>query len=585
MPSPFRVDVFNAAGVLQGSGPITNVLELRDTRRLDGIGEASFVLPAADPRNALIGAGSSFDLYDEMDGYLGRYYFKNSSIRDNAGLAERTVNCYDALIEFSRTNVGFQRGYVFTTVEQVIEDLLILTPGWRHDIESGIGNTTVNYEGESVFAALDVLRDRWGRHFRLTTNTSVDKQLDFGVFGEDSTIVLANLEGQRQPDFNMARNIGIISSIQQSEDGDWVVNRVIPIGAGVGEASITIEGATLGSYTVQTGTNKNGTFYYYLEDAASVAIYGVRPRVVNFTGIRPLSNNATDIQRAREALKLAAEAYLARHLSSKISYDLGEVYGLQQFPKMGDLIRLVYKGATEEVGYIDVNDTFYVMEMSRVRDADGVRRTSFAVSSTSDLRTSDRDVMVDVVRDVRALKLDIQPYPFRYEVKDRDFTGGFPFPPPDSSDWKKATFRFTIDNTVTTLTKVLLYFRSDHLPRYQASFINFASSIFEVYYETGYNRWYPADLTLEINGVDVTSEFDGPYATGGEQAIIGPLDITEKILAAPGGIYQEHVIEISSSDRTVDNTIGGTQIHLGDAAGEIFFTLSVQGTSQAIIST
>lgn len=584
MPSPFRIDVFNATGVIQGSGPITNATELHDKRRLDQIGEATFILPAADPRNALITAGSSFDLYDEQDGYLGRFYFSTSEIRDRQGRAERVVKCHDALIEFSRTNVGFRRGYHFEPVNQVVEDLVNLASGWRHDIETGIGNTSVTYEGESVFAALDVLRDRWGRHFRLSTTPAVNKQLDFGSFGEDSGVVIANLEGQIQAGITAARNVAIVSDIRYSEDGDWVVNRAIPIGAGQGEAAITIHNATLGDYAVVTAPNKDGTTYAYIEDTDSQDTYGVRPRVVSFTGIRPISNNATDILRAQNATKLAAEAYLLRHLASKVSYDIGNVVGLRVFPKPGDLVRLVYKGATEESAWIDVNALYYLIEISRRREASGDRSASLSLSSTADQRTSDRDVMVDVVRDVKALKLQIQPYPYRYEIHERDNVGAYGMG--TGGLQKRAQCRVKIASDVTDITKVVLNFRTAPLFVYAQVSFTFSQNWFDPVYSIN----YPSDLRLYVNNVDVTSQYAGPWAPGGlnVETIVEDLDITDLLKNAAGGLYQEHLIEIITNiDRVGDTAVPGTSSVINGVAstGEVFFTVLVQGTAQAIISS
>lgn len=48
------IDVEDAAGVRQGDGPISNVIEWQSTQRLDAAGVFSFTMPASDPRAALL---------------------------------------------------------------------------------------------------------------------------------------------------------------------------------------------------------------------------------------------------------------------------------------------------------------------------------------------------------------------------------------------------------------------------------------------------------------------------------------------------------------------------------------------------
>lgn len=583
MASPFRIDILDSNEERTGSGPITNAIELIDVLKLDAIGTLQFEFPAADPRNQLVRAGSRFDIYDEIDGYLGRFIYKSSTIRDRSGRAYRKVKCYNALRELTETNVGFRRGYHFEPVNQVIQDLVELVDGWTHNIDSGIGNTSVTYEGESVFAAIDVMRDRWGQHFRLTATPTRPRQLDFGAFGEDSGVIFQNVRGQMQ--YSKARHVGILQDITYSEDSDWLANRIIAIGAGQGEASITLQDATLGDYTVQSGTNKNGSLYYYIEDEDSIDQYGLKTRVATFPGIRPISNNATDLQRAKDALKLAAEAYLRRHLAPKVSYEIGDIAGLEVTPRVGDLVRVWYKGATEDVAYLDVNELFYLISIERRRYADGDRSAMAILSTTADQRTSDTDVMVDVVRDIKVLKLHIQPFPYRYEIHERDWCGGRPGPI-EFSTVKRAQCRIKIDESVTDLTKVLLSFRT--APLFVYAQINFAGS--QNWFDPIYSRNYPSDLSLYVNSVDVTESYGGIWAEGGlnVETEVTELDITELLKNAAGGMYQEHLIEIATAEnRPGDTSVPGTTsvINAVASTGEVFFTVTIQATAQAILSS
>lgn len=401
--SPFRIDILDSSGNRLGGGPLTTVVSLNDTRSLDKIGTASFVLPAGDERTALITAGSQFDIYDEVDGYLGRFLFKDRALTEDDGQAMMTVNCYDRLKELSRAaTVGFRRTYTDTDVATVIEDLLTLVSGWTADVEASIGNTTVSYEGESPLISIDELRDRWGRHYRLQAPAT----LEFGTFGEVAPVRLVQLDGQVQYAIAQRKEIALVDSLQLVEESDEIFNSIIPLGFGQGVSQLTIEQATLGTYTVQSALNQDGSSYFYIQDAASVAAYGVRWRVLTLPQIRPITNSPANVINAANALKLAAEAYMTKHLNPRVEYGVS-VRALRREVKVGDVIRLVYRGVVEGYKYIDVDENFYIMDVSRSRTASGDRAATLNIASVDDRRTSDTDVMLEVVHDLRSLKVHV----------------------------------------------------------------------------------------------------------------------------------------------------------------------------------
>ena len=91
--SPFRIVLRDASGAIVGTGPILTALNVDDTRSLDRIGSLEFTVPAGEPLARLIGAGTQFDVYDETDGYLGRYFYKTHRIVEESGKAELSVQC------------------------------------------------------------------------------------------------------------------------------------------------------------------------------------------------------------------------------------------------------------------------------------------------------------------------------------------------------------------------------------------------------------------------------------------------------------------------------------------------------------
>lgn len=576
--TPFRIVIFNAAGT--AIGETSAATRLQNTSSLDKIGSCTISIPAAEPAVQLITPGTYLDCYDEQDGYIGRFYFKSRDLQDGATNATMSLQCDDNLTALQRQFVGYRRKYSFVPVDQVVADLLAIA-GWTGSIDTGIGNTTVEYEGESVWAAIDVMRDRWYQHFRVGVAANV---LEFGDFGQDSGVLLQNLEGQMQALFEMNTSVAHVSSIKENISTDTLYNRIIPTGGGQGsEAEITIQNAVGGMYAIHTGVNQNGTLYYYIQDDLSVATYGVRTKVVKFPSIKPIANNATDKQRAVEMTKIAAEAYLRQHKDPIYTYSV-DVIGLRQAVKVGDLIRLAYRSQQiRGISYLNVDDMMYLMDIRYNRDAGGSRQTSLTLCTSNQRRTSDTDVLVDVVRDISVLKLHVQPYPYWSENTFLDTIQGSSNPL--DRTFKAAQFKLEIDNSVMKVTKVRVRFKS--LPLYTTMYFNgsFATAIADAYYDVVNSTNYPYTVSMFINGVDVTSALGGPWGLT-NAAFDVTADITDYINNAVGGIYQDHLIEFRATNRTGDAAVGNPPtINQTNSNGFIQCNIRVQGVTQGIVPT
>lgn len=599
MATPFRVIVYNAAGTAQGE--LLTVSAVSDTRSLDKIGTLEFALSANDPHIAYVTAGSQFDVYDEIDGYIGRFIFKTSSINATANIPEMTVRADEVLVELRWALVGFKRNYYLSPVDYVVSDLTRLASGWTAEVDLNIGDTAVNYQGESVFAAIDVMRDRWGQHFRRKTiNSATPRVLQFGAFGVDSGLILNNLEGQSQPSFNMRRYVAEVQTIKQDTSADDIVNLVVALGAGQGVGQLTIQNATGGTYAVQSAVNQDDSLYYYISDAASIATYGVRARVVTFSGITPLSNNATDIQRAKNALKAAAEAYMVRHLTARVEYGV-TVAGLRQNVDVGDTVRLRYRGVTQNVVWINVDSDFYLMDITRSRTAKGDRSAKMTITTVSDRRTSDSDVMVDVVRDISVLKLHMQPQVWwsentyiepicapsniaDYQTMLIQSDIGYSF----AVRW--AHFKISIDNSVTAIHKAILRLRTRPPYSLIRAELNGAGTMLWNSYAVFQGTNYPYRVYIFIDGVDYTAQLGGPWGlTNAEDN--ATLDITDIINSYPE-IRRDYQIEFRCWGRQGDPVFAEsgaittpTPTDDSISIGLIELNIRLQGTAQAVIAS
>lgn len=530
MVSPFRIDLLDIDGNILEGGPITTAVRLNDELHLSRMGELVFAVPAGDPRAAHITAASKFDVYDSGDGYLGRFFFSDDQLEESKGIAMLAVHGYSELVELLRQTVGFQRNYTYNAVDQVVIDLAN-SAGWLAEVESDIGFTTVSYDGESILGAIDELRDRFETHYRLKLNTR--QVLQFGNFGQDSNVRLTNLRGQQQYAFAGQKNVAIVENVSRSRDAEGIINRVIPLGAGDGEAQITIQGATSGTRTIQTGINANGSLYYYVEDADSVRQYGVRVKVLVNQTARPVTGSDEAIQNAKNAIKLIGESYLSKHLVERVEYDV-TVRGLPPHVNVGDKVRLVYRGLREQTVYLDVDEDFFVMDVKRSRSASGERSAELKLASDSTRRTTDQDIIVGLAK--RQAKNEnhakLTTSILRWEAED---TCGF-----DGVDQflKEAKFFITINERYLDVLNITLDFhtRPMSLNSYQDEYS---------FYESGQ---YPQHVRFRFEGVDVSSQFGGPWNTQAQNAQLDvSLDVTDLIKNSSQGLYGTHTLVFQSA--------------------------------------
>ena len=588
MPSEYIVRVLDVNGVVLGDGPITTVEEMTIARNLDSIDQASFKLPASDIRNELIAPRWRYDLYDHGK-FMGRFIHSEKSLTSRRTDARQTILAYNLLIELAETSVHFFRSYNNQPISTIINDLVSLADGWSAEVESGLGNETITYEGESILSAIDKLRERAGLHYRLKlTDNPADKIIQFGAFGDNSGIRVTNLPGQVQADILRQQNIAMVESLGLVEDAGVIYNKLIPLGFGQGVSQLNISGATSGTYTVQNGTNQDGSSYYYIADAASVAAYGTIEKILTFSQIRPISNSDANILNAQNALKIAAETFLARHKDPQTTYRTSAIKTSTGLTP-GDKIRLVYRGVVDGYGYVDVNTDLWVLGIEYQRQPGGVRTENLTISTTDEGQLNDNNIMIDLVQDASQTKLHI-PASLAYSP-----IGPYTRRINSAND---ALFIVRIKGEVTALNRSLLRFRTgtlvssvtatasggDHrhkvgnyvttsgTPNKQNRYVVAGNSVgtnqFSVWMDKlttdpdadlwtysgsgslsiniAYGLYadtvYPAGVTISINGIDRTAALGGPWGSTGSSTGDVELDITDYLVNAAGGVRQNHEI-------------------------------------------
>lgn len=616
--SPFRIDILDAGGNKLGAGPLKNILQVNTNRVLDKIGSASFIVPANDPKAREIAAGRQFDIVDEVDGYLGRFLFKKMTLSETDGRGLITVECWDALRLLTYQIVGFKRDYEAEAIEDIVSDLLS-DASWILDSGTGLGIANITYQGQTIYQAIEELAKRWGYHFRLGDSAL---ELEFGTFGGTvPNFRLTNLGGQSSS-FDNVPEIGIMKQIKQSVTDEEVYNLVVALGAGTGKSQLQLDDGEVGDfYTVDSRTRANGLEEFFIEDTASQTAYGTREVVLLFDQIRPIANTDTAKAQAKTELLMNAERWLQRYKDERVQLDGVQVYALKKDVKPGDKVLIRYKQKDDEGNlYVDVDGAYWVTQHVRTRNAQGQRISNLQLVNIDRAEKTDVDILSETVRGIKSEKLWVKPVPFRFSDTYTDFAA--------NSDGlyqdKDAVFTFTIDETVTDVTRVVLEWRTKPLyttaawsstgatntlpaaptnPHSHALDLSTVSQIglFTVLESDN----YPTDIVLELSGdsfsaIDISNHADvdyivggnGPWNNGGSPnaAVTVRMDITDLILGATGGIYQTFELRFRlTAARSRDVSIPYYTTHTpqnNSTGNQGIFELKVitQGVAQAIPS-
>ena len=573
--SAFRVELVAADGATR-LGIIRSVSSLNTDNVLDEIGRATFTMWAADEMASQVTAGSYFKLYTTDDGYLGLYTFQNSRLSEKNGTATLTVNAWQVAIELSRQSVHFNRKYVSHDIAQVINELVCLAAGWSTSCDVGMGFTAVDYQGESIMNAVEELRQRFRQHYRMMAG--FDRRLEFGNFGADSGVRLTGGDAVPSPFQDSYPNVVKCDMLSRSEDGEAVINRIIPLGSGQGVAQVTLEASTYaGTYAVQTGLNPDGSSYWYIQDATSIAAYGLREKPLIFSAVRPINNTDAGKENAANELHAAAEAHLLKFKAPTVAYDVS-TSNCPGTLQVCDAVTLRYVGAVDGVGYLDVNELVYVLSIKRNRGADGKRSQRLTISTTSEGIIDDRKIMIETVRTAAITKLHPQQTPYVYMTIFRDYVG---------YSWA-VSWKFTIADEITTIQRITLNFVTSLI----VSMLDQTRVVSDQVY------WSPVmwtgeggnigvrGMTLLIDGVDATAALGGPWSTNNLFQIDEEVDITDYVVNSPWGLYADHYLVFDS-----DTSVNGAIQLAGEAAlnGEVGYSmltafLRIFGSIQPIIS-
>lgn len=149
---------------------------------------------------------------------------------------------------------------------------------------------------------------------------------------------------------------------------------------------LTLEHATRTTpFAVLTGTNDDGSNYWYLQDATSISRHGLVEMPMHRTDVK--NPNATDdASRAAAAdiLHQLASLELLRHREAKLFFDCPIANGHEVWALPGDTIRVQYTGNVKVDGVVtmweEFDKDFLVIERHDKSDPSGVRQVSLTLA-------------------------------------------------------------------------------------------------------------------------------------------------------------------------------------------------------------
>jgi hypothetical protein len=446
----FQIDIENAAGVKQGSGPITSATHWRYTARLDEAGDFSFEMPASDPKAALVQKKMIARAYALLGPAGGLRVEVGAGIIDQIerqpdenGAGHVTVSGNDLIRELTYRSVLnlklYTGGNPVSHAAAVAAVASFAPAGWTIGADSTPPNNSVYgyFNGETVLSALIKTAEKSQNHFYRSTG----RTLNFA-----STFTPSGLRAIKAPP-GAALDLGAITcaitDISELQNLYDLLTRIYPRGSGNADAQLTLRASTRAApagYTVDRIAN-------YIENTGYAATYGRIEQQLDFREIGPVSNTTPDIVSASNMLFDAALETLKRRsveLDDK-SYTIS-LAGCGQLLRPMQTIRVVYR---DLAAGLDINRDLNILESTWEVSQAGLYTTGLTVSSADRKPPDDQSVMVGTVgagRIYQALpQLSANSYVTAYRVNvDKDNIAGS---------------RFRFGNEVTQLQQVLYEFQ------------------------------------------------------------------------------------------------------------------------------
>lgn len=164
-------------------------------------------------------------------------------IKGSNNAAMQTLSGPDQLDELRRKNTLLARKYDGVLVADVVDALVGLASGWTADTTDTPANGVfVRFDGASVLKALQETAKQQGLHFRRDGSQAIK----FGPLGDAAPLRVIQTGHRIMRALELNDDVALIDTLTWKDNSSDVVNWMIPLGGGQGEAALTLQHCTRG---------------------------------------------------------------------------------------------------------------------------------------------------------------------------------------------------------------------------------------------------------------------------------------------------------------------------------------------------
>jgi hypothetical protein len=325
---------------------------------------------------------------------------------------QRTITITGAGVMSKLINAIALPGLAFEneTVTTVMSDLAALA-GWTVDAELALDDLdiSVRFAGENVLRGLSVVAETQGVHIRESATNQV---IEAGYFGDVNSYSEFMKGDAAEAAFRKDAPMMIVfADIREQSAG--VANKVYVYTGGDGDAAGTLE---LSDRAFVDSETANGRTHYFIQDSASISLYGEIARRLDIKRISPTSPSDAAEVFAANAGADAGKAWLDRN---SLPYEL-------LFLQLGNVNQTIYPGDKMHIRYQDVinlmgvpfqerniDDDYWVMSVEENISAGGLE-VSVDVANLDRYQANASNIVVGMVDSINVQNVNIQPYPAPY---------------------------------------------------------------------------------------------------------------------------------------------------------------------------
>ncbi len=402
-------------------GVVTTLERASVTRKLDAAGSWSASFPPEEnalslfqPRRQVV---LTYQRDEEPPRELGRGVIGDDGLNITASKTSCTVGGSDQMEFLMRYTVKSNRQYAAAAVSAIASDLVSIAPGWSAVNNSDIAGlaSSARFDAATVLKSIVRLVEENDIHFRAGSNF---KTVEFGNFGSANGLYAVGGMSSVPVEMMGNDNVVLIKSISRARTskGSDFFNRLYVFGAGQNiDAALTLEKSTRGAptypYVIQNVT-ENGRKLFYLEDAASVAAYGVVEAFGQFKEIAPLSTATGDVINGANALYDAGVASLRLHKDIVETYKVSFAKTMKTI-RPGDQQQIVYKGYAEKADgsqlvWLNLNTPMWIMSVTETVGVDGLT-TDAEVATLDRLAQSEKSFIAGSLETLMVQGVKVQP--------------------------------------------------------------------------------------------------------------------------------------------------------------------------------